>query len=224
MKLPILVGPLRGQWWLSASGGKLLRVLNGSYEREQTRFFRDRVRPGMTVLDVGAHVGYYTLLSARLVGTSGRVVAFEPQPRNCAFLRGHVTANGLANVRVEEAAVADASGFAPFQAGTGTGTGHLAESGSLAVRTIRLDEFCRDHEVSPAVMKIDVEGAELSVLSGAAATIARTRPIIFLSTHGAAVHNACLVWLHDHGYETESMLGAEVATTTELLCTPRTMA
>ena len=78
MRAPIFAGPLRGRWWLLESRGKLARILLGSYEPEQTRLFREHVRPGDTVLDVGANVGYYTLLSALLAGPSGAVWEFAP--------------------------------------------------------------------------------------------------------------------------------------------------
>ena len=98
MKLRILRGSLRGKQWLAESGGKVLRVLGGTYEPEQTRAFEELVKPGDTVLDVGAHVGYYTLLSSVLVGASGRVFAFEPNPRNYHYLDQHVYLNRCRNV------------------------------------------------------------------------------------------------------------------------------
>ena len=76
MHLPILAGPLRGRGWLPASRGKLARIFLGTYEPEQTRLFQEHVRPGDTVLDVGAHVGYYTVLSAVLAVASGALWLF----------------------------------------------------------------------------------------------------------------------------------------------------
>src|SRR5438552_1598218 len=88
--IPLVVGPLRGNWWQLASGGKLARLMLGIYEPEQTTLFRTYLSRGDQVLDIGASVGYYSLLSARLVGESGSVVSFEPDPQNLKFLRGHV--------------------------------------------------------------------------------------------------------------------------------------
>lgn len=219
MRLPIVRGPLAGRWWLPASRGKVLRILNGSYEREQTRLFREHLRPGDTVLDVGAHVGYYTLLSSVLVGERGAVWAFEPNPRNAAFLRRHVELNRRGNVQVEQAAVSSAEGTARFDFGTGSGTGHLAEQGALEVRTVRLDDFCRKHALRPSAVKIDVEGAEMEVLAGGEETIRRDRPTIFLSTHGAEVHRRCLAWLRERGYALRPIVGDELDSATEVLCT-----
>ena len=87
LRFPILAGPLRGRWWLPATRGKLLRIYLGTYEREQTALFRELIRPGHTVLDVGAHVGYYTVLASALAGPRGAVWAFEPNPANAGCLR-----------------------------------------------------------------------------------------------------------------------------------------
>jgi FkbM family methyltransferase len=220
LRLPILAGPLRGRWWLPASRGKLLRIYLGTYEPEQTGLFERHVRPGDTVLDVGAHVGYYTVLSAVLAGPSGAVWSFEPNPTNAGFLRRHVEINGLAQVRVEQAAVSDAEGTARFDFGTGSGTGHLSSDGAIEVRTLRLDDVCAAHGIVPGAIKIDVEGAEAAVLEGGAKTIESARPVIFLSTHGPEPHAACVAWLRARGYALAPIVGGSVETASELLCTP----
>ena len=220
MKLPIVAGRLRGRWWLPASRGKVLRILNGTYEREQTRLFERHLRPGATVLDVGAHVGYYTLLSSVLVGDAGRVHAFEPNPANAEFLRRHVRINRRSNVQVEQAAVSDRAGTARFDFGTGSGTGHLADAGALEVRTVQLDDYCTTNGLAPSAIKIDVEGAELSVLEGGRETLARHRPVIFLSTHGAEVHRASLQVLRGLGYALSPILGSDLHATSEVLALP----
>ena len=220
MRLPIWGGALRGRWWLPESRGKVLRVLGGTYEPEQTRLFQEHVRPGATVLDIGAHVGYYSLLSSVLAGDAGTVWAFEPNPRNCAFLRRHVEINRRGNVRVTEAAVSDAAGRARFDFGRGSGTGRLSVQGAVEVETVRLDDFAREQGIAPTAVKIDVEGAEVQVLDGARATLAEHRPVVFLSTHGAEVHRAGMALLRELGYRFRPILGSDAATTSELLCLP----
>ncbi|MFW6078443.1 MAG: FkbM family methyltransferase [Gemmatimonadota bacterium] len=220
MRLPVVSGPLRGRWWLPASRGKVLRVLGGSYEPEQTRRFEASVLPGGTVLDIGAHVGYYTLLASDLVGDTGTVWAFEPNPRNARFLRRHVEINRCGNVRIVEAAVSDRGGAARFAAGSGSGTGRLADAGALEVRTVRLDEYCARHGIAPSVLKIDVEGGELAALRGARDLLSRGRPVLFLSTHGADVHRACTALLRSLGYEMRPIVGEDAASAPELLCIP----
>lgn len=220
MKAPILGGRLRGRWWLLESRGKLARILLGSYEPEQTRLFGETIHPGDTVLDVGAHAGYYTVLSAVLAGPAGAVWSFEPNPRNAGFLRQHVEINGLKQVRVEQAAVSNAEGTARFDFGTGSGTGHLAEGGTLEVRTLRLGDFCAAHGITPRAVKIDVEGAEAAVLEGFASTVDSARPVIFLSTHGPGPHTACVEWLRARGYALSPIVGERMETATELFCVP----
>ena len=218
--LPILRGSLRGRLWLPASRGKVLRILLGTYEAEQTALFFDTVRPGWTVLDVGAHAGYYALLASDRVGPQGRVAAFEAHPRNAAFLREHVRLNRLANVQVVEAAVARAPGRARFGGGTGTGTGRLDPRGDFEVEAVSLDAFCAGPDKGPDAVKLDVEGAELDVLEGSRQVLRGARPALFLSTHGPEVHRKCLDFLRPFGYAFRPMAGQDLETATEVLCLP----
>lgn len=233
LAIPILRGRLRGTRWLPASGGKLLRVMMGTYEKEQAALFESLIHPGDVVFDVGAHVGYYTLLAVALAGRRGRVFAFEPEPANFTFLKKHVTLNGHANITVVNAAVGDRRGDVLFEYGTGSGTGHVASgdaaepSPSLGARTphepllvamLTLDGFARENATQCQAIKIDVEGAELAVLKGAQTLLRDAKPIIFLSTHGAELHRDCLEFLRAFGYTFEPIVGSDVDNTTEVLC------
>jgi len=196
----------------------------GTYEPEQTALFCRLIAPGQTVFDVGAAAGYYTLLSAQLLGTGGRVVACEPEPKNFRFLRQHVAGNRLQNVTLLPRAVGAESGSARFGGGTGTGTGRLTGAGQLIVAVERLDDLATEQKCSPDFIKIDVEGAELDVLRGGEATIRRSRPTIFLSTHEGdrpGVHAACCELLATWGYDLQPILGEDLARTSEVLCTAR---
>jgi FkbM family methyltransferase len=218
LAFPILRGDLAGCRYGLKSGGKLLRVLLGTYEPEQTAQFRRRLRPGHTLFDVGAHVGYYSMLGASLVGSAGRVHAFEPQPRNAGYLRGHLALNRFSNVTVTETAISDRPGTASFAPGTGSGTGRLSGSGGEEVKTTTLDHYTRETGAEPDVMKIDVEGAEVAVLEGARHLLEARRPVIFLSTHGDAVRQRCLEILARAGYACEPLLPGESA---EFVCSAR---
>ena len=220
MRLPITAGLLRGRYWLPASRGKLLRILGGTYEREQTQLFDAHISPGATVLDVGAHVGYYTMLSAVLAGPTGRVVAFEPNPTNARFLHRHIEINGLANVESDEAAVSDRAGTGRFDFGSGSGTGSLSASGAIEVSTVTLDEVCAERALTPSAVKIDVEGAEVSVLRGGLGMLRRALPVIFLSTHGAEPHRESLDLLRGLGYALSPILGSDLDSTSEVLALP----
>lgn len=220
MRFPIIAGPLRGCWWLATSRGKVLRILNGTYEPAQTRLFTTTVRPGDTVLDIGAHAGYYALLASVLTGEHGTVWAFEPDARNFAFLEKHARINHRSNIRPQPLAVSDTNGMARFGVGTGSGTGHLTDTGTLEVQTVRLDDFCQSRSIRPAVVKIDVEGAEGAVLDGARELLSAARPVLFLSTHGPDVHRYCLRLLSELGYGLQPIVGSNVERATELLCSP----
>lgn len=218
LPVPIVRGRLRGCWWLPAAGGKVWRVLGGTYEEEQSRLFARVVGPGDAVLDLGAHLGYYTLLASLLVGASGRVHSFEPNPRNAWYLRRHGRLNRCRNVAVEEVAVYDRPGTLRFAAGSGTGTGRLSESGDLEVAAVRLDDVVERSGIRPTVLKIDVEGAEGAVLAGAREVLRRDRPVIFLSTHDAHLHASCERLLRACDYRLEAIGGAGASG--EALCVP----
>lgn len=223
LSLPIVVGPLRGCWWQPASGGKLARLLMGTYETEQSQLFVQHVRAGHQVLDIGACVGYYTLLAARLVGSRGKVYAFEPDPTNLSYLRGHVRQNRFPQVTVLPLALDQTTGSARFGGGTGTGTQRLCEQGSLEVPVRRLDDVAAELSLAPDCLKIDVEGAELAVLHGGKQTILQHRPTIFLSTHNGVqlgIQRACCELLRSWGYDLQPIVGPTVDRSSELLCVP----
>jgi FkbM family methyltransferase len=133
-------------------------------------------RPGATVLDLGANVGAYTLLFAQWVGAGGHVYAFEPASASRAGLERHVSINGLADrVTIRPDAVSSASGVCRFiQRGTDGGNriAHASDADTVEVPAITVDEFCGSFRVTPDVIKIDVEGAELEALRGARRIIA----------------------------------------------------
>jgi len=222
LSLPFVVGPLRGNWWQLASGGKITRLLLGTYEPEQSGLFRQHIRPGDQVLDIGAAAGYYTLLSAKLVGTAGSVVSFEPDPSNLQFLRSHVSQNRLGQVTILPIALADETGTARFGGGTGTGTGRLCENGVDQVAVRRLDDVAAEMDLRPQHLKIDVEGAEVAVLGGGERTIKTHRPTIFLSTHDKVVpgiHRRCCELLINWGYRLSPITGESLDDASELFCT-----
>lgn len=100
------------------------------------------IQPGDVVFDVGAHVGYYTLLAAIHTGPKGKVYAFEPVPRNLAFLRKHLALNRIGNAEVVEAAVSSAAGLVRFDEMPSSSMGHISNSGGLEVHAVTLDQLC----------------------------------------------------------------------------------
>ncbi|MBA2669485.1 MAG: FkbM family methyltransferase [Gemmatimonadetes bacterium] len=176
------------------------------------------IRPGSVIFDIGAHTGYYSLLAYMLTEPRGRVMAFEPNPRNLRFLHKHVKMNRLSMVEVLPVAVSDRAGEAAFEFGTGSGTGRLASAGDVRVTTTTVDTVVAERGVAPGFLKIDVEGAEVKLLEGAIETLRVARPVVFLSTHGAELHEESQAILGSVGYRFER-IGADPENS-ELLCVP----
>lgn len=197
--MPILTGTLRGWKWItgSATHGCWL----GIYEREAQAVFRARIGKGAVVFDIGANVGFFTLLASKIAGPGGAVYSFEPLPRNVDYLRRHVAANHAANVLVLPVAVSARSGTARLGLASNPSMGRLADAGEVEVRCESLDELVGSGGLPlPDFVKIDVEGAELDVLHGGAALLQRHRPAMLLSTHGARMHEQCCALLREWGY------------------------
>ena len=161
---------------LDATDSLLLGV-NGTYEAAELELFARSIRPGDTVLDIGAHIGLYTLTAARAVGPTGRVVAFEPSTDNFALLEANVAANGYTNVELHRVACSDTTGTGVLVLSrTNSGDHQLRADGAGArVDTVRL----HDLDVRPQVVKMDVQGAEPLVLAGAAQLLAADELIVF---------------------------------------------
>ncbi len=159
------------------------------FETRELAFAGRYLQPGMTVLDIGANQGLYTLLAAQRVGPTGRVFAFEPSPRERSALRLNVIANFFTNVTVESSALGDEEGDSELYLVEGPETGCnslrppvLVDGTSRPVRVsiTRLDRWLREHRVGRVdFIKLDVEGAELSVLNGARELLKHNpRPVI----------------------------------------------
>jgi FkbM family methyltransferase len=218
--MPILQGTLRGQRWIvgSSTHGCWL----GTYEYEKQQLFAKTVRAGFTVYDLGGHVGFYTLLASTRAGISGRVVVFEPLPRNIHYLRRHLALNKAVNVTVVEAAVSDRAGTARFAQGEATMMGHLSDEGALEVKTVALDALIAEHGFPlPQVIKIDIEGGELKALQGAIKTLEIGRPIIFLATHGRELHRNCCELLASLTYDLHSLDSQPLEICSEICGIPR---
>jgi len=204
MVVPILAGKLRGQRWIVGSG--LHRCWLGFYEFEMQRQISREVRPTSVFWDIGANVGFYSLLASKLVG-AGKVFAFEPAPRNVCYLKKHLALNRVSNVEVLAIAVSDRNGVASFAAEQTGFMGRLSGEGSLAVSTSTMDSLVAEGKVLPPdYVKMDIEGAELLALRGGRETFQRFHPVLFLATHGQVIEKECRRLLESWGYECRSMM------------------
>lgn len=190
----------------------------GSYEFRKRLLFERTIPEGSIVFDLGGFTGYYTLLASVLVGPSGNVFVFEPLPRNLRYLKQHLALNRISNVTVIEAAVTDRYGMLSFQEGPSSARGRLAEGGSLLVQAVSLDEMIEAGELpDPQYLKVDVEGAEMRVLEGAARLLERCHPTLFIDTHGKEVHAQCCLYLERLGYKLEAIDGKELPESKEII-------
>ena len=183
--------PLRlpfGAWWLAEKSALDHELIYNEFERMETEFVKKLLRRNMTVVDIGAHHGLYTLLAAKCVGRNGRVVAIEPSPRECARLQKHLRINGSSNVKLVPCAAGEDAGEADFYLVDGfndwcnslrpPATDESTRTVRVQVR--RLDEILSELKISKVdFIKLDVEGAEISALYGAMKLLHRgSRPAI----------------------------------------------
>jgi len=214
--VPILQGRLKGKKWIVGSGDHGCWL--GSYEYRKRLVFEGRVAPGSIVFDIGANVGFYTLLASVLVGPHGRVFAFEPLVCNLRYLTRHLELNQAANVTVFDVAVTDRRGTVPFDPGPNASMAHLAGEGALSVPTVSLDELVASGEVpAPDHIKIDVESAEFLVLCGARSLLASSHPTLYLATDTGRLHQQCCELLGSLGYHLEPVDAADLAHSQEIL-------
>ena len=198
MSVRILMGNLRGKRWIV--GSAIHRCWLGFYEYEKQKVISREVRPGSVFWDVGANVGFYSLLASGLVAP-GKVFAFEPVPRNLAYLREHLALNRVTNVEVLPMAVSDRNGASSFEIEETGLMGHLSGEGGITVLTATLDSLVEEGKVLPPdYVKMDIEGAEVLALRGASRTFQRFRPVLFLATHGREVETECRRLLEWWGY------------------------
>ncbi len=187
---------------------------SGRMEPSVQRKLRSIIQPGSVFFDVGANVGFFTILAARLVGEAGTVVAFEPESRNVDGLRDNVELNGFSNVVVVPVAVSSSSGDAqlrvPHRATARLLPRDHGSGSDSRVATTSIDDFvARRPGLSPAVIKIDVEGHEAEVIRGMRETLQRCRPIVLCELHHTNAQVAAA--FAEAGYRTSTLEGGEVA-------------
>ncbi len=146
-------------------------LLSGKWEEYETELFKKSIKKGDVVIDIGAHIGYYTLIAARIVGDRGRVYAFEPDPKNFHLLKMNVEENGYKNVILVNKAVADTDGeMRLFLNAENTGDHRIYQSGdqrkSVNIEVITLDKFFKNKNKRIDLIKMDIQGAEVRALKG----------------------------------------------------------
>ena len=171
----------------------------GDHYESELKYLHHFVRPGMVVVDGGANYGIYTLAAATLVGSSGRVLSFEPGAESFSGLMKNIKLNKLTNIGAYRAALSNRDGRThlyhvepgPNSFSIGRPTNKAVSSEEVVTRT--LDEVFREENIDDVgLIKLDVEGAEELVLRGATQIISHSRPVIIFESHAAAAKRLCL--------------------------------
>lgn len=166
--------------------GVAFRLLSlQTYEPKLTEAFKQMVMPGDVVVDIGANIGYFTLLASRIVGEQGRVYAFEPAPQNFALLSKNLAANGYRNVRAFRKALSSGRGSGKLLVqGDNWGNRRIVESigdgQSVEVEMISMDEFFENGQ-NVNVVKMDAEGSEVRILQGASRVLKSNPDLVLFS-------------------------------------------
>ncbi len=207
-----------GEHTIPQGAGKGLRFAPGSShagyalgtsEPHVQRALELLLKPGMVVFDVGAHVGFFSVIAANLVGSHGQVVCFEPLEENCRLIKRNAELNGFPHISIRCEALGDSDGKARFVTSSVAAWGRLAhisdhvanQTGEVAVDVRRLDGLLAERLVQPPdFIKLDVEGAETAVLAGAADVLAHHTPVLLIELHGTNREVADI--LERHGYRT----------------------
>jgi FkbM family methyltransferase len=208
MTLPIMAGPLKGKKWIvgaAAGAGKGLSIVMNQSEPAQVACAMKLINPGDICFDIGANVGFYTLLFSEYAKA---VHAFEPLPRNLEYLNRLIEINRIDNAHVIPRAVSNVSMKGGFSEGEDHSLGRLDAAGKMTVSVTTCDQFVADSGVVPDLIKIDVEGSEHDVLTGAGNLLVSSHPAILLSVHSDRLRSDCLALLEKSGYNAITPLNA----------------
>ncbi len=152
------------------------------YEPVETDIFKSEIKPGNTVLDIGANIGYYTLLAARLVGPQGKIYAFEPDPDNFRLLQRNVEANGYDNVILVNKALSNKNGKIRLYLNPSNRGDHRVYDSkdgrlSLEIEAITLDVFFKPLDKKIHFIKMDIQGAEALALEGMKGLVRKNKEV-----------------------------------------------
>jgi len=195
--VPIIQGPCKGLKWIVGSGVHGMWL--GSYEADAQLLIKNCDIADTIAFDIGANVGFYSILFSRLVGPKGKVMSFEPFPRNVNYLKRHIEINSISNVEIHDMAIGNKNGLMRFDTKSHHAQGRIGDTGEIEVNVHTLDSI-EVPALPVSIMKIDVEGAEADVLQGGKLFFKKHRPIILLSTHGEKEVKDCKKILEEYGY------------------------
>lgn len=175
-----------GHKMLLDSTDSLYLSINGEYEVLETSLVKKVVKPDNIVVDIGAHIGYYTLIFAKLVGPTGKVFAFEPDPENFSLLKKNIEMNGYKNVILVQKAIADKnSKIKLYLSEENKGDHRIYDSFDnrefVEVEAIKLDDYLKDYLDKINFIKMDIEGAEGGAILGMKNLLTQNKNIKLIS-------------------------------------------
>ncbi len=186
----IPLGPLQGKW-IEYQNGIMTRMLFGIYESAVVEVFRQLIRPGMMVLDIGANIGYFSLYLNELVGSTGKIMAFEPIPAVFQSLERVMRKNKATQVQCLPYAIMETSGREKIFLGASSYQASLdssvagVENGAIEVEGKTIDAIAATLPHPVDFIKMDIEGGALYALKGAESTIRQQTPIMLLECHSS---------------------------------------
>ncbi|MCX6815889.1 MAG: FkbM family methyltransferase [Candidatus Aenigmarchaeota archaeon] len=149
------------------------------FEPETSKAIKENLKSGMTFFDIGAHVGYFTLLGAKYVGKKGKIYAFEPDTKNYDILKKNIKISGYNNVSLNQVAVSNKNGFSDMFLSRDSAFHSLKFNegrGKNIVKTIKIDDFCKKNRIKKIdLVKLDIEGSEIDALEGMRNTIKKNK-------------------------------------------------
>lgn len=213
MVVPVLRGPLKGKKWIKGSHNVSIPL--GIYETKQTASFLKLARNTNVFWDLGAHVGYYTLLF-NAVSPKGKIYAFEPMADTVETYKKHMSLNSITNYDVFPLAVSDKDGSFNFKKTSTSVAGRLDESGETRIEVVKLSRLVAEKKIEiPDIIKMDIEGAEVNVLNDLKPLLIEKKPVLFVSTHGPQIHLDCIDILQKIGYQLKPLDTDDMKTSKE---------
>ncbi|MFY3740363.1 MAG: FkbM family methyltransferase [Candidatus Nitrosomirales archaeon] len=188
-------------------------ILHGVHDPTETALVKREINRGDIVLDLGAHIGYYTLIFAECVGETGKVFAFEPDPTNFAILKKNIEINGFKNVILSQKAVSNRTGITKLHLSEQDHMAHRihewhSSNNSIEVETIALDDYFKDYNGEIDFIKMDIEGAEIKAIQGMHSLLQRNKQLkIILEFNPPVMKESGLqpeklpTMLEDYGFE-----------------------
>jgi FkbM family methyltransferase len=183
-----LIDYIGGKIYLNFKEGVMTReVLLGLYENQKINLFKRILKPNMTIIDVGAHRGYFSFISAKLIHDKGKIYAIEPDPENYSWLKKGLSVNNYKIIEPIQLAFSNKSGFLKLFKGDKSGHHSLTEDmgyGSTSIKVQRLDDFINENNIEKVdLIKIDVEGADIEVIEGAEKILNQENLKIIMDIH-----------------------------------------